>query len=143
MPDELLKFVAAIRQVALSDEEPVRVEPLVDDKPARFVPLSEYDPSNPYAPAGRRGMGPAEAFQFATAITLKRIAGKRSCAPGRTRQQARESHGTRRGHRRRTRSASSSRSPDDPAGHSSLTLAPKPRAVYTFGVRAREVWGLE
>lgn len=76
-----------------------------------------------------------------TAIAMSR---RRTRTPGRARPQARESHGTRRGHVRRQRVSAPS-GDDPPAGSRPprLPLAPKPGAVYTYGVQARERWGLE
>jgi hypothetical protein len=63
----------------------------------------------------------------------------------RRRGSRRESHGRRPGHRHVARATSSADPGDDPPAGSRprLALAPKPGAIYTFGVRAREVWGLE
>ena len=56
----------------------------------------------------------------------------------------RESHRGRPGHARRRRATSGPPPGDDdgPSEPPRLRLAPKPGAIYTFGVRAREVWGL-
>ena len=84
------------------------------------------------------------AARTATALTMRR---RRTRTPARARPQARESHGTRRGHARRA-TAKSGAPPgggdDPPAGSSPprLTLAPRPGARFTFGVEARERWGL-
>ncbi len=68
----------------------------------------------------------------------------RSAAPRRV-STARESHRGRRGHARRQRATSGAPPGDDdgpPSKPPRLTLARKPGAIYTYGVQARERWGL-